>query len=44
MNTVFVTVIGVIFCTGPLWGGLAGYALARRGYRLRSPLHQSDEE
>ncbi len=44
MNTTIISLIGIVLCTGPLWGAAVGYTLAMRGYRLRSPLHQVDEE
>lgn len=44
MNSVFASIVGVIICTGPLWGAVIGYNIARRGWRMRSPFHHDTEE
>ncbi len=44
MNSMVITIIGLVLCTGPLWGAALGYTLAMRGYRLRSPLHHDETE
>ena len=44
MNNFLLSAVGVLLCTGPLWGGAIGYMLARRGWRLRNPFHQAEDE
>lgn len=44
MNSTFITIIGVIICTGPLWGMAIGYIMAVRGWRIRTPFHRGDDD
>ena len=44
MNSALVTIIGLVICTGPLWGGAIGYALAIRGWRVQPPFRHDIEE
>ena len=44
MNSIVVSIVGVLLCTGPLWGMALGYTLAIRGYRIRTPFHRDHDE
>jgi hypothetical protein len=44
MNSTSIAMVGIILCTGPLWGGAIGYVLATRGWRIRMPFHRDDAE
>lgn len=44
MNNVLLSLVGVLLCTGPLWGIGIGYVIARKGWTLRSPFFLRGEE
>jgi hypothetical protein len=44
VNTIFISILGFLLCTGPIWGAAIGYTICQRGWRLRSPFHQGAED
>lgn len=44
MSDLMIAVAGVALCTGPIWGGIAGYVIARRGWKMRNPFHRESDE